>query len=82
MSATGLKRSPVIARSAPRVQGGNLVDKPGSAFDGSRKSRIVIGPHAVVTGTLGFRRWVDLYVSATILNVVGAKAMPFSDATP
>ncbi|MDO1528857.1 hypothetical protein QMK61_08475 [Fulvimonas sp. R45] len=73
-----------------RVEGGILVDKPnnGGWFhwgngDG-RKPVIVIGPHAVVQGTLEFRRPVVLKVSdsAQIGPVQGATAEKFSGATP
>jgi hypothetical protein len=44
----------------------------------------VIGPHAVVQGTLEFRREVELYVSdsAQIGAVKGATAQKFSGANP
>jgi DUF4097 and DUF4098 domain-containing protein YvlB len=68
-----------------KVEGGILVDKSHSWFSGSeRKPRIVIGPHAVVQGTLEFRREVDLFVSdsATIGSVTGATAKKFSGDHP
>jgi hypothetical protein len=68
-----------------RVEGGILVDKPGGWFNNnSRKPVVVIGPHAVVQGTLEFRREVDLRVSdsAQIGPVKGATPMKFSGATP
>lgn len=47
-----------------RVEGGILVDKPGGWFNMGRQRqrtpRIVIGPGAVVKGTLEFRRGVEL----------------------
>ena len=63
-----------------RVERGVLVDRQHSWFNwGNRKPRIVIGPHAVVEGTLEFRREVDLFVSdsATIGTVTGATAQKF-----
>lgn len=67
------------------VEGGILVDKSSGWFNWfSRKPRIVIGPHAIVQGTLEFRREVDLFVSdsATIGTVSGATAQTFSGAQP
>ncbi|HET7359787.1 MAG TPA: hypothetical protein VFJ04_06535 [Rhodanobacteraceae bacterium] len=70
-----------------RVEGGILVDKPNNGwfhFGTSRTPRIVIGPGAVVQGTLEFRRDVDLYVSdrATIGAVKGATVHKFSGDQP
>ena len=68
-----------------RVEGGILVDKVHGWFSSnSRKPVVVIGPHAVVTGTLEFRREVELKVSdsAQIGTVKGATAVKFSGATP
>lgn len=68
-----------------RVEGGILVDKSNSWFRfTSRKPRVVIGPRAVVQGTLEFRREVDLFVSdsATIGPVTGATAQKFSGTQP
>ncbi|HEV2621427.1 MAG TPA: hypothetical protein VGU65_04970 [Frateuria sp.] len=71
---------------ASRVEGGILVDKPGGwfHFGDSRPPHIVIGPHAVVQGTLEFRREVVLQVSdsAQIGKVVGATPVKFSSAQP
>lgn len=67
------------------VEGGILVDKPGGWFNfNSRKPVVVIGPHAVVQGTLEFRREVVLKVSdsAQIGTVKGATPERFSGATP
>jgi hypothetical protein len=49
-----------------------------------RPPRIVIGPNAVVDGTLVFEREVTLYVhgSARIGKVTGATAQAYSTATP
>ncbi|TBR36552.1 MULTISPECIES: hypothetical protein [Dyella] len=68
------------------VEGGILVDKPSGWFS-SRRNRpvhVVIGPHAVVQGTLDFRREVILHVSdsATIGPVKGATAVKFSGSEP
>ena len=68
-----------------RVERGVLVDRQHGWFNwGNRKPRIVIGPHAVVEGTLEFRREVDLFVSdsATIGTVTGATPQQFSGDHP
>ena len=68
-----------------RVEGGLLVDKPsGWSWGRQRNPRIVIGPHAVVDGTLEFRREVDLYVSdsAKVGTIKGATANKFSGDHP
>jgi DUF4097 and DUF4098 domain-containing protein YvlB len=69
-----------------RVEGGILVEKPGGwfHFGDSRPPHIVIGPHAVVQGTLEFRCEVVLQVSdsAQIGKVVGATPVKFSGAQP
>jgi len=69
-----------------RVEGGILVEKPSFNFFRSsrRKPRIIIGPDAVVEGTLKFEHEVDLYVSdrAKIGTVQGAQAMKFTGSEP
>ena len=68
-----------------RVEGGLLVDKPhGFSWGKSKNPRIVIGPHAVVDGTLDFRRDVELYVSDTakVGTITGATANKFSGDHP
>jgi hypothetical protein len=70
-----------------RVEGGILVDKPGGWFNWNSNSRlphVVIGPHAVVQGTLEFRREVVLQVSdsAQIGPVKGATPVKFSGDAP
>jgi len=67
-----------------RVEGGILVDKPGGWFNNSRPPHVVIGPHAVVQGTLEFRREVVLQVSdsAQIGPVKGATPVKFSGDAP
>ena len=68
-----------------RVEGGLLVEKPhGWSWGKSKNPRIVIGPHAVVDGTLDFRREVDLYVSdsAHVGTINGATANKFSGDHP
>jgi predicted acyltransferase (DUF342 family) len=68
-----------------RVEGGILVDKPRGWFSGNNRAPVVvIGPHAVVQGTLEFRREVVLKVSdsAQIGPVKGATPVKFSGATP
>ncbi|HEY0229888.1 MAG TPA: hypothetical protein VGC55_01435 [Dokdonella sp.] len=67
------------------VEGGLIVDKPhGWSWGKSRNPRIVIGPRAVVTGTLDFRRDVDLFISdsAKVGTVTGATATKFSGDHP
>lgn len=68
-----------------RVDGGILVEKPsGWNWGKSKNPRVVIGPNAVVTGRLEFRRDVDLYISdsARTGTIEGATAKRFSGATP
>jgi hypothetical protein len=69
---------------ASRVEGGIVVDKPNGIMFNSDDPMIVIGPGAIVQGDLRFERKVKLYVSdkATIGNVIGATAVPFSGETP
>jgi predicted acyltransferase (DUF342 family) len=67
------------------VEGGILVDKPGGWFNwNSHNPLVVIGPHAVVQGTLEFRREVVLKVSdsAQIGPVKGATVVKFSGEMP
>ncbi len=67
------------------VEGGILVEKPqGWSWGKPRNPRIVIGPRAVVQGTLDFRREVDLYVSdsASVGEIKGAKAQTFAGDHP
>jgi hypothetical protein len=68
-----------------RVEGGILVNKLTGWFHwNTRTPQIVIGPHAVVQGTLEFRREVVLKVSdsAQIGPVKGATVVKFSGAAP
>lgn len=68
-----------------RVEGGIVVDKPSGWFHfNTTTPTVIIGPHAVVRGTLEFKREVTLKVSdsAQIGKVVGAKVQTFSGATP
>jgi DUF4097 and DUF4098 domain-containing protein YvlB len=69
---------------ASHVEGGILVEKPGSMLFNSEDPVIVIGPGAVVQGNLTFERKVKLYVSdkATIGAVTGATPIPFSGDNP
>src|SRR6185437_5146791 len=69
------------------VEGGILYDKPGGWFKWNTHAStpvVVIGPHAVVHGTLEFRREVVLKVSdsAQIGPVKGATVVKFSGAQP
>lgn len=69
-----------------RVEGGLLIDENHSWFHSGnqRAPQVVIGPHAVVQGTLEFRRDVVLKVSdsAQIGPVKGATVVKFSGAQP
>jgi cytoskeletal protein CcmA (bactofilin family) len=69
-----------------RVEGGILVkeDKSWFSFLSPKIPRVVIGPGAVVKGTLTFKREVKLYVSdrATIGPVEGATVNKFSGEHP
>jgi DUF4097 and DUF4098 domain-containing protein YvlB len=70
-----------------RVGGGVSIRKPGFSlsFKSSRKPRVVIGPNAVVDGTLEFEREVTLYVhrTAKIGTVSGATVQPYdSEVAP
>jgi DUF4097 and DUF4098 domain-containing protein YvlB len=67
------------------VRGGIWVQKPhGISFGHQRTPRIVIGPNAVVQGTLRFDREVELFVhpSAKVGAIVGAKAQTWTDSLP
>lgn len=71
-----------------RVEGGILVEKSNGGWfhwgNSDRPPVIVIGPHAIVQGTLDFQREVVLKVSdsAQIGPVKGATVVKFSGATP
>jgi len=68
-----------------RIDGGILVDKPSGWSWGKQKNpRVVIGPNAVVTGRLEFRRDVELFVSesAKVGPIDGATAKRFSGNNP
>jgi DUF4097 and DUF4098 domain-containing protein YvlB len=70
-----------------RVEGGILVNKPHNSwfgFSNQKPPRIVIGPGAVVKGTLDFEREVELHISdrATVGQIKGATATKFSGASP
>ncbi len=68
-----------------RVEGGIHVKKPELSMGlGDNIPRIVIGPGAVVEGTMKFERDVELYVSdsAKIGAVEGATAQMFSGDSP
>jgi len=68
------------------VKGGIHVERPSFSWfkSSKRKPRIVIGPDAVVEGTLKFEQEVELYVSdrARIGPVEGATAVKFSGDSP
>lgn len=69
-----------------RIDGGIVVRSPGRSWlpRRERTPRVVIGPEAVVSGTLRFEREVELYVSdrARIGPVQGAEAIPFPGERP
>ncbi len=70
-----------------QVDGGIRVKKPSFSLSltPGRKPRVIVGPNAVVNGSLVFDRDVTLYVhrSARIGPVSGAQAQPFdTDAAP
>lgn len=69
---------------ASRVDGGIVVNEQHGWGYGSRPPRVVIGPHAIVRGTLDFHREVVLQVSdsAQIGPVKGATAVRFSGSQP
>ena len=66
------------------VEGGLLVNESHGMHWSDRKPRIVIGPHAIVRGTLEFHREVELLVSNTaqIGPVQGAKPVTFNGSAP
>ncbi|HKR75036.1 MAG TPA: hypothetical protein VJR95_00135 [Rhodanobacter sp.] len=77
----------ITVGTGSRVEGGILVDRPnngGIHFGNRHKPVIVIGPRAVVQGTLEFRQPVVLKVSdsAQIGTVTGATVEKFSGAAP
>lgn len=80
--------SDIEVGAGSRLEGGIHVEKEsGGWFNFSfwyDPPRIVIGPGAVVQGTLRFEREVELYVSdtATIGPVEGAEVVRFSGASP
>lgn len=68
-----------------RIEGGILVEKPhGWSWGKQRNPRIVIGPRAVVQGTLDLRRDVELFVSdsANVGEIKGATATKFAGDRP
>ena len=70
---------------ASHVEGGIEVQEVSGGFSlANNVPTIIIGPGATVTGDLIFKRKVRLFVSdhATIGNVTGATAVPFTGDTP
>lgn len=69
-----------------RVDHGILVEKSNSWFNfgSNQPPRVVIGPRAVVEGTLVFEREVELYVSdsARVGEIKGATPVKFSGENP
>ena len=79
----------VIVGADSIVRGGILIEKPKDGWfnwgsGNSRKPRVVIGPNAVVEGTLKFEREVELFVhtSARVGPIEGATATAFSGEEP
>lgn len=75
----------IIIGARSLVRGGILVEKPrGISFGKLRVPRVVIGPNAVVNGSLRFDRKVELFVHTTakIGTVTGATAQPYTDTLP
>ena len=77
----------ITVGAGSHVEGGILVEKPNNGWvhwGNDRKPVIVIGPHAVVQGTLDFRRDVVLKVSdsAQIGTVKGATVERFHGDAP
>lgn len=68
------------------VSKGILVEKPNRGWfnRNSKTPKIVIGPNAIVQGTLKFEREVELYVSesARVGNIEGATPVRFSGSRP
>jgi acyl-[acyl carrier protein]--UDP-N-acetylglucosamine O-acyltransferase len=74
----------ILIGEGSRVDGGIVVNEQHGWSFGNRPPHVVIGPHAIVRGTLEFHREVVLQVSdsAQIGPVKGATAMRFSGAQP
>ena len=79
----------ITVGAGSHVKGGIHVEKPNKGWGGFRMGkqkipRIVIGPNAVVDGSLVFEREVKLYVhaSARIGSLRGATAVRFDGNTP
>lgn len=69
-----------------RIDGGILVEKSNSWFNFGNNTppRVVIGPRAVVKGSLVFEREVELFISesATVGEIRGATPVGFSGENP
>jgi DUF4097 and DUF4098 domain-containing protein YvlB len=67
-----------------RIKGGILFNRPNGNYTDDRLPHVVIGPHAIVEGTLEFQRPVVLDVSdsAQIGPVKGATPVKFSGNEP
>ncbi|HWM66838.1 MAG TPA: hypothetical protein VNO35_09645 [Steroidobacteraceae bacterium] len=82
------KNSNLTVGANSRVEGGILYDESSegwfSFFGTPKVPQVIIGPGAIVKGSLRFRREVKLYVSdqATIGPVEGATVIRFSGARP
>lgn len=74
----------ITVGAGSHVDGGIEVNRSHNSSRNPHTPRIVIGPHAVVNGTLEFHREVELYVSdsARIGPVKGAAARMFSGEQP
>ena len=84
--ADGVSVRDIEVGADSRVDHGILVEKSNSWFNfgSNQPPRVVIGPRAVVQGTLVFEREVELYVSDTarIGEVKGATPIKFSGENP
>ncbi|GLQ99998.1 hypothetical protein [Dyella mobilis] len=74
----------IVVGEGSRVDGGILINEVHGWNSSNREPHVVIGPHAIVNGTLEFRRPVRLDVSdsAQIGPVKGATANTFHGSSP
>jgi DUF4097 and DUF4098 domain-containing protein YvlB len=80
----GTTSGDIAVGEGSRVDGGIIVNEQHGWGSSSRLPHVVIGPHAIVRGTLDFRREVVLQVSdsAQIGPVKGATPVRFSGSQP
>ena len=74
----------IMVGEGSRVENGIIVDEQHGSNWSNHNPHVVIGPHAIVSGTLDFRREVQLDVSdsAQIGPVKGARVNTFHGAAP